>query len=99
MMIMSSYNNTTNMYYSLESYNAATFNPEVKEKVAVVFFTLRGTKTYEEKKERVRDIVQDSQFIDIGGLSWAEYADLSYWIETYGKRYGLLREFKNEGIL
>lgn len=85
--------------YDYAGFNSALWNPCVEiDFPFVVFGRLKG-KTYAEKQEEVRQKAKDLQAIDEGGLSYGEYALIAEYFETYGKRYGLLREFKNEGIL
>lgn len=89
--------------YDYVGFNSATFNPDVAEKVVLIdkSFVILGRlsgKTYAEKREEVREKAIDLQRIDEGGLSYGEYAMIAEYFETYGKRYGLLREFKENGI-
>lgn len=85
--------------YDYAGFNSASWNPNVEYDFDfVVFGKLKG-KTYAEKQEEVRQKAKDLQAIDEGGLSYGEYAMIAEYFETYGKRYGLLRELKNEGIL
>lgn len=99
--IVATINGNTNTY-DYRGFNSATWNPCVAEKVLndesfVILGRLTG-KTYKEKQEEVRDKAIRFQMIDEGGLSWGELADIQSYFETYGKRYGLLREFKENGI-
>ena len=85
--------------YDYAGFNTATWNPTVEfDFPFLVFGNLKG-KTYAEKKQEVREKAIEFQRIDEGGLSYGEYALIAEYFETYGKRYGLMREFKNEGIL
>lgn len=85
--------------YDYVDLNKVSWNPTVEfDFDFVVFGNLKG-KTYAEKKQEVRDKAIEFQRIDEGGLSYGEYAMIAEYFETYGKRYGLMREFKNEGIL
>ena len=88
--------------YDYAGFNSATWNPVTCERVMeeesfVILGKLTGT-TYNEKKEEVRSKAIDLQRIDEGGLSYGEYAMIAEYFETYGKRYGLLREFRENGI-
>ena len=78
-------------------YHKETFNPET-EHVSFIDFHVHG-KTYAEKKESVRDIAIDYQ------AAWHEYcfsyseiAAIGNWLERMGRRYGLLREFRENCI-
>ena len=57
-------------------------------------------KTYQESKELAREqaIEFQSTFND-HSYSWGELAALTSYFEKLGKRYGLLKEFKENGII
>ena len=55
--------------------------------------------SYNDKKEQVRDIAQRFQSILEPGLSWEEIAIIQTWFERNGKRYGLIKEFRENGII
>lgn len=66
----------------------------------LIDFTVNGT-TYAEKQESLRSKAIDFQYADSemsGGLSMGEYADVSNWFESNGRRYGLLTEFRENAI-
>lgn len=85
--------------YDYAGFNSASWNPTVEfDFPFIVFGKLKG-ETYAERKEEVRQKAVDFQTIDEGGLSYGEYAMIADYFETYGKRYGLMREFKENGIL
>lgn len=100
--IVATINGNTDVY-DYEGFYSATWNPDVAEKVLieeesyVILGRLTG-KTYAEKQEEVRQKAIDFQRIDEGGLSWGEVAEIESYFRTYGKRYGLLREFRENGI-
>ena len=54
---------------------------------------------YYEKKEEIRQQAIDWQ-LDFGNhnYSWYELAEFYEYFYKYGKRYGLLKEFKENGI-
>lgn len=56
--------------------------------------------TYAEKKNRARELVIDWQ-LDFGNhnYSWGELAYFSAYFERLGRRYGLIGEFKENGII
>ena len=63
-------------------------------------FVVKGS-TYKERKESLRDLALDYQLYECensGGLSYGELAEIQEFFETNGKRYGLLREFRENGI-
>lgn len=58
---------------------------------------VRG-RTWEEKREDLRRLAIDISHAQYGGLSWGEEALLGDFFEKNGRRYGLLREFRENGI-
>jgi len=59
-------------------------------------------KTYQERKESLRDLAIEYQYNNDGDtdiqLSMGELADASGFFEINGKKYGLLREFRENCI-
>ena len=56
-------------------------------------------KTYQEKKEEARDKAIDWQLWSSEvSMSWGECAYWCSYFTRLGRRYGLLREFHEEGI-
>lgn len=53
---------------------------------------------YQASKERARAIAIEYQAID-APMSWGEIAELSDYLERLGRRFGLLREFRNNGVI
>ena len=55
---------------------------------------------YQRRKEQARQAAQEWQ-TEFGNRthSWAELADAAARFERLGKRYGLTREFKENGII
>ena len=92
-------NRHANIYTSWSRYFSDTFSPDT-ERLYLIEFKVKG-KTYAERKANLENIVHDFQSADSdvsGGLSWGEYADVCNWFERMGKRYGLLREFRENAI-
>ena len=90
----------TNIYYSFEDFHRDTFSP-LHEIIGLVEFKTHG-KTYAERKESARDTAIKFCNLDAemsGGLSWGELADVGAWFETIAKRYGLVEEFRENGII
>ncbi len=56
--------------------------------------------TYQERKEAARQAAQEWQagFAD-GAHSWEELANAGAYFEKLARRYGLVREFKENGII
>jgi len=57
-------------------------------------------KTYQERKEEVRNeaIEWQSQFAEGIPLYWSDILEAGDYFYRMGKRYGLLREFRENGI-
>lgn len=92
---------TAFIYYSWEALHSDLFNPSA-ELCGVIEFKTHG-KTYAERKENARDLAITFQGLDSefsgAGLSQGEYATISDYFETVGKRYGLLEEFRENAII
>lgn len=57
-------------------------------------------KTYKQLKEEARQKAIDMQNeISEKNLSWWDVAQLGDYFEKLGKRYGLLKEFRENGII
>ena len=57
-------------------------------------------KTYLEKKNELRDEAKKLQaYISDNNLAWWDIYDCLQELEIKAKKYGLLREFKENGIL
>ena len=74
-----------------------TFSPITKN-IKTLDFKLSG-KTYQEKQSSLRDLAIDWQ-LNFASLSWSylELAEIQNYFLENGKRYGLLQEFKENGI-
>ena len=56
--------------------------------------------TYQKNKARVRDMAQIWQAATAErNISWGELAESAIYFAKIGKRYGLLTEFKENGII
>lgn len=87
------------LFDSLESFNSFTFAPELGESISFfIELSIKGN-TYAERKERARNLAKEIQLNDNGGLSWGESSQLCDFFENVGARYGLLKEFKENGII
>jgi len=103
MMILATLTNAgkTDSYIfgSSAEYNKVINNPENEIKYELEL-CLHG-KTYEEKQKQAREIAVEYSWAlcdEIKPLSWGESAIVSGWFENVGKRYGLLREFRENAI-
>lgn len=59
-----------------------------------------GTSKYQRRKEQVQEEAREwqSSFSE-ESYSWAEVAEAGQRFERLGRRYGLLREFRENGII
>lgn len=83
-------------FYSWQELHSATFSPFI-DRLFITDFKVKG-KTYAERKEFVRQLAIDYSNNQACGLSWNEVAMVSDMFYKLGKRYGLLKEFKENGI-
>lgn len=84
------------MFDSYEEYFNETFSPWV-EILFATDFKVKG-KTYADRKEFVRQLAIDYSNNQACGLTWSEVAMVSDMFYTLGKRYGLLKEFRENCI-
>lgn len=94
------YTETNNEYMrtfnSWSEYHTATFSPLI-DILFITDFKVKG-KTYADRKEFVRDLAINYSNNQACGLSWSEVAYVDDMFYTLGKRYGLLKEFKENCI-
>jgi hypothetical protein len=83
--------------YGLEEWEKDTFRPDT-ENIKILDFTIKG-KSYQEKKENARQLAIDWQ-LNFACLSWSygELFEITSYFEKIGKRYGLLKELKENAI-
>lgn len=78
-------------------YYAASFNPLCT--VTRFNFDLRGS-TYAERRTAAREMAQEWQSIAAEtALSYGELAEIAAFFATVARRCGLLREFRENGIV
>lgn len=82
---------------TINSYYNVTFSPATKE-VALITFKVSG-KTYQERKEDVRQKAIEFSHCNFPGLFWSEMAWIESWFRTQAERYGLLEEFRENAII
>lgn len=74
-----------------------TFSPEVNI-IGILDFKISG-KTYEERKASAEDLAKEWQlYYSYYEWSYGELGAIYDYFKTIGKRYGLLRVFKENGI-
>lgn len=90
----------SNLYFDNYQYVIDTFNPEV-ETLCIIPFHVHG-KTYAARKESARQLAIDFQNCEDGSadinLSYRELSYIQGFFERVGKKYGLLREFRENAI-
>lgn len=56
--------------------------------------------TYKEQKQKARELAQTWQFnFANNNYSWEEIGEFTNFFTKLGKRYGLLKEFRENGVL
>ena len=88
---------TDNLFFSWDKYFSAVFSPYVKTIFILELGNLTG-KTYKEKKACLQNKAIEFSNNQYGGLSYGEIACIESYFERYGRRYGLLREFRENAI-
>lgn len=85
------------IYFSFEEWNRDTFNP-LTEIIGMLDFKIQG-KNYTEKKASLEDLAKEwqGQFASYN-WSYGELATIGEYFNKNGKKYGLLREFKENCI-
>lgn len=89
--------NGTKLYYNWGAWHTATFSPATKI-LKTILFEVKG-KNYNERKENLKKIAIEYKNADKTGLKYADFSILEDFLLINGKRYGLLKEFYNGGIL
>lgn len=90
-----------NIYYKnrlgYEEWFKDTFSPNTED-ITILDFTIRG-KTYIERKGYAVELAKDWQY-NFAGLEWSygELYEIENYFEKIGKRFGLLKEFKENAI-
>lgn len=84
------------LFDTWDAVHAATFSPDID--YTIVPLKTRG-RSYRERKDDLRKRAQDMQNADFGGLACNEIAALTDYFERAGKRYGLLKEFRENAII
>lgn len=89
---------TGKLYTSQSEFIKDTFNPFFKP-VFQLNFKVTG-KTYQEKKESVRNIAAEwsTNVTTVDDLSWLECMAIANWFWKQGGRFGLLKEFQENAI-
>lgn len=83
--------------YGYEQWFKDTCNMNVSD-IEILDLSVKG-KTYAEKKAYAEELAKDYQY-NFACLNWSygELYEIGNFFETIGKRYGLLKEFKENAI-
>lgn len=84
------------LYNSWEQYHRDTWNP-LTERIHLIDFRISGT-DYKSRKQALRDIAVEWSNCDSSGLFMSELSAICDWFSANAKRYGLQREFQENGI-
>lgn len=91
-----------NIYYKnslgWDLWNKETFSPLCKNEM-ILDFKIKG-KTYQERKSSLEELAKEWQNnFACYGWSYGELATIQDYFYTNAKRYGLVKEFKNNLII
>lgn len=82
--------------YSYTELHRATFKPINWE--VVILDKIKGN--YKEKQETLTNKAIDTQnLLSMISCSWYDVSAIGEYFSRYGKRYGLLKEFRENGII
>lgn len=96
-MIFATINDNSMLFSTWKQFHAATFSPDSRPDY-VTDFRNSGA-DYQSRKEAARTLAIEFQSNDRGGLTWSEYNLICNLFEKLGKRYGLLTEYRENGLL
>lgn len=84
------------IYDSWDLFHRDTFNP-LCEEITIIPFESHG-KSYTDRRESVRETAVTWSNCEAWPLSWCEVQTVADWFYRMGKRYGLLTEFRENGL-
>lgn len=78
-------------------FHAAAFTPDIEYQILPL--KISG-KTYAERKNAARDLaIEYKTMTTCGGLSYGELSAISAYFENIARRYGLIQEYRENGII
>ena len=78
-------------------FTSDTFSPDIEYQILPL--KISG-KTYAERKNAARDLAIEYQTMTTcGGLSYGELSAISAYFENIARRYGLIQEYRENGII
>lgn len=87
-------------FCSYEELNTFLFNPAVDTCYTIIDTKKLPGKTYNFKQLLLREqAISYSNNAGNAPLTWDEYAAITNYFSKYGRRYGLIREFTENGII
>ena len=87
-----------NIYYNFDIWFRDTFSPATE--VLTCFMLKVVGETYEQKKEDLKQkAIEFQNTWQVVSWSYSEITEISDFFYKNGKRYGLLREFRENGII
>lgn len=95
-MILARINDEPRLFDTWDELHTATFCPDCDVEI-ITDFRLHG-KTYAERKAEAHEIAVDFSYNFPVGCYWSQVADLNEIFEKWGRRYGLLEEFRENAI-
>lgn len=86
-------------YESYSSYYNDTFNPEIGVLALIDTDRPPAGKTYACKRDTLQGLAITYQATGTKGLCYWDLYRIGNYFTYYGKRYGLLKEFRDNGII
>ena len=89
---------TCYLFDSVKDFNSFMFAPDAADRyINGIYLSVISGKYWLRKMYFRQLVIEASDMTE--GLSYLELSRLQYWIEKNARRYGLLKEFKENGIL
>lgn len=85
------------VFNTWEQYHAATFSPGTETKTLIPF-EIHG-RTYAERRRSVEETAARFSTEEEPGLSYGELFAVCNWFQEQGRRFGLLHEFHENGLI
>ena len=84
------------LYFSFPKYAADTFSPLTKV-LSLVEFKIHGN-DYASRKSSCESVAVEFSNCDTSGLYMSDFVYVGEWFSRNGKRYGLLKDFRENGL-
>ena len=86
----------TGLYYDWEQFHKDTFSPDT-EIITLIEFKVHG-KDYQSRKAFVENTAIEWSNADVEGISYSELQCIGLWFEKMGLRFGLIKDFEENGL-